>query len=629
MVPTKVFVTTLTGKIVPVNVVPSDTIGDVKARVAAQGGIPVSEQLIAFKGQPLDLDSRTLEDCMVPMGSTLFLKPMRFSKPHMIGVRLGDRVIHHPLMPTPDGKGIQLITGDGIEQPIFDWLPELVRFYSSPRFQAPFMLRDDAVGLPSLASPARIHIDEALAELVSKDATPAVVDEKTTEDLMFDTMFANLLEQVMDEVLEADAGSPNTPIMAKLEQQFQPVSALGVDAAVDLAVAAAMRGLPKQLIEETIDKMSPAEMKGGRVAQMQASFGDDVLGGFDAVPEPEIWDQTYQKDFAWYIPDMARDEVTEALTPMNIGDFIVYEQERDDAGSRLPSFVNAPTIQEFVNVPKANQNLGDSDSDSDGMYGENTDAKGAVPAPIIPQPAKKFLPKAKRVQMQARVMRRGEKLGAFTDDAHLDFEVDADTRMVVGRKELVSDKGYGQQMFPGLRNKVQEEQVSKARQKELLEFTDDGATTGFASRPYRVTNRNGTKTKAERDFESEHSVCGHFGPYTHGKIAKQDAAVKLQEAVDNYLPDWNKGIFLVRESSKQGAFVLNVLNGPKVHNYLFKRTDDGFDLMGTHFAMASMDHLIAHFMEAKQDGMSTQLYYYVKQDGACVSLSASSSVECV
>ena len=107
-------------------------------------------------------------------------------------------------------------------------------------------------------------------------------------------------------------------------------------------------------------------------------------------------------------------------------------------------------------------------------------------------------------------------------------------------------------------------------------------------------------------------VNKHFAPYTHGKITKQDAALMLQGAVDKYLPDWNQGIFLVRESSKANAFVLNVLNGSKVHNYLFTNaTGGGFDLMGTHFDMPTMDHLVAHFMAKKQDGMSTKLYYYV------------------
>ena len=104
-----------------------------------------------------------------------------------------------------------------------------------------------------------------------QDATPSVVEQKSTSDLMFDTMFANLMDDLMDEVLAEDAASPTTPIISQLETASKPVSELGLDAAVDAAVAATLRGLPKQLIEETIDKMTPAEMKGGRVAQMQAS----------------------------------------------------------------------------------------------------------------------------------------------------------------------------------------------------------------------------------------------------------------------------------------------------------------------------------------------------------------------
>ena len=92
MMPTKIFVETLTGKTVPIEALPTDTINDIKGKVARLEGIPVEEQMLAFNGEMLDVGDLSLDDIMIPMGSTLFLKPMRFSKPHMIGVRLADRV---------------------------------------------------------------------------------------------------------------------------------------------------------------------------------------------------------------------------------------------------------------------------------------------------------------------------------------------------------------------------------------------------------------------------------------------------------------------------------------------------------------------------------------------------------
>ena len=62
----------------------------------------------------------------------------------------------------------------------------------------------------------------------------------------------------------------------------------------------------------------------------------------------------------------------------------------------------------------------------------------------------------RRVKKAARVVRRGTKLGQFTDDRHLDVEVDPHTRIALApkRDSLANPAGQtsmGSAMFPKLR----------------------------------------------------------------------------------------------------------------------------------------------------------------------------------
>ncbi len=66
----QVFVKTLTGKHITLEVEPTDRIEDVKARIYEKENIPVSEQQLIFAGKELE-DGNTLQDYSIQKDSIL------------------------------------------------------------------------------------------------------------------------------------------------------------------------------------------------------------------------------------------------------------------------------------------------------------------------------------------------------------------------------------------------------------------------------------------------------------------------------------------------------------------------------------------------------------------------------
>jgi hypothetical protein len=368
----------------------------------------------------------------------------------MLGVRVEDSVyctISHWCQ-NSGGNKIQLnVGGFGAEQPEFEWLADLVTHHTgATRCDVPFKLKDERAGLyPSLASPTRMLLDQSTDELMTSSVRRNPRD--ATLDAIFDAVVDEMFEVssfLLAKALATDYSFANAPWAAgavnrlagdcgQLLREIADGSAVaGSEALLDHVVDLILRPTLHLTIEECLDSTEfsanapPADCNNGL-----AGFGPEASSTqrYAATAAPGLstddrsWSTDFRSIFPWYIPELNRPEVLAALTAMAIGDFIVYETPD---GTDLPAYDPAKYIVDEASPFAA--------------------LEEKVKIQMVPR----VLPKARRAKKAARVVRRGQNLGQFSDDRHLNVVVDPQTRIVLAEKEGASQKSFDMAaaMFP-------------------------------------------------------------------------------------------------------------------------------------------------------------------------------------
>ena len=591
--------------------------------------------------------------------------PIVLPKRHILGVRTADRVFHHPIVPSKDMK-LQLETGVTVE-PLIPSLPDLVHHYTHQRAGVPYFLRDNHVGFPSVHSRSRIHLDSFSSIAADKpilrayqNAANAVSD---AIDRQVDSIFESLVDQVINDLLENPPPVPDRKSLQKHTTQaifndfFKPLSETA-------SVERTIENVIQYTVHTTFDRLYDDVLDAHIYEDPQEAIASDETNIYEEV---KVWKPQVEKShYGWYRPDMVRRLVTNELKDKKIGEFIVYEcsesvSETGEASDPMFDLVE-PIIEveeteiveeeefsgfdegqpepvpiiEPVPVEEPEPEPEPAPFEMEGNSGPNTE-KIVITGGDLKKP--RALPIARRVTKVARIIRKGELLGTFMDDSHLDVEVDKQTRLVIGPKRSDASHGpsrkksYGQSMFPQLPSfggestddKPDESEAPVTKRDSAILHADHSSSDDYDDPDDKPSGVRDEKTKQVTKkmalllgAELLELEVKREGPlWMHAKLTRDEAEKLLMMTASSMQSGNTDGLFLVRESSKAGkAYSLDMYFEHKVHRYLFKQKGATYTHKNIVFEVNSIESLIEHLRNpAIHSGMACSPRLYVSRLG--------------
>jgi len=172
----EIFVKHPSGWTIPLKVTPSDTIDDIKDRVAQEKDLPKEQQRLSFDGKPLKKDDNTLSDYGIKNKDTLMLEPME------INVRTPEgRKIKIKVDPNDTVEDVKKKVEEKLEIPV----PEQTLFFNDDELDDPTTLDENGIkdgDTLNLQPAMKIHVKHWNGTTTTLDVKPddTIDDIKTT-----------------------------------------------------------------------------------------------------------------------------------------------------------------------------------------------------------------------------------------------------------------------------------------------------------------------------------------------------------------------------------------------------------------------------------------------------------------